>query len=48
MHDRSAMARDAKTVAGWDFERIIPCHGDVIEGKGKEAGEKAYVKFLKA
>ena len=22
-----AMKRDAKTVAGWDFERIIPCHG---------------------
>lgn len=21
------MQRDAKTVAGWDFERIIPCHG---------------------
>ena len=21
------MKRDAKTVAGWDFERIIPCHG---------------------
>ena len=22
-----AMKKDAKTVAGWDFERIIPCHG---------------------
>ena len=21
------MKRDAKTVSGWDFERIIPCHG---------------------
>jgi hypothetical protein len=21
------MKRDAKTVAGWNFERIIPCHG---------------------
>jgi len=21
------MKRDAKTVAGWDFTRIIPCHG---------------------
>ncbi|KAJ3479916.1 hypothetical protein NLI96_g8731 [Meripilus lineatus] len=25
-HSR-AMKRDAATVAGWDFERIIPCHG---------------------
>lgn len=23
----SAMARDAKKVAAWDFDRIIPCHG---------------------
>lgn len=22
-----AMKRDAETVAGWDFDRIIPCHG---------------------
>lgn len=22
-----AMSRDAKTVASWDFHRIIPCHG---------------------
>lgn len=21
------MKRDAKTVAAWDFEKIIPCHG---------------------
>jgi hypothetical protein len=23
----SAMRRDAKTVAGWEFDRIIMCHG---------------------
>ena len=23
----SAMGRDAHTVAGWDFDRVIPCHG---------------------
>ncbi|CAE6499674.1 unnamed protein product [Rhizoctonia solani] len=28
--DRNAMSRDAKTVAGWDFDRIIPCHGASI------------------
>ena len=22
-----AMSRDVKTVASWDFHRIIPCHG---------------------
>ncbi|KAF8324308.1 uncharacterized protein EI90DRAFT_3146910 [Cantharellus anzutake] len=40
--DKAAMARDAKTVAGWDFNRIVPCHGDVIEEKGKEAFLEAY------
>lgn len=45
--DKAAMARDAKTVASWDFERIIPCHGDVIEGKGKEAWTTAYANYLK-
>lgn len=25
--DPQAMRRDAKTVADWDFDRIIPCHG---------------------
>ncbi|EJT99465.1 hypothetical protein DACRYDRAFT_110186 [Dacryopinax primogenitus] len=45
--DKAAMGRDAKTVASWDFERIIPCHGDVIEGKGKEAWTRAYANLLK-
>jgi len=44
--DKKAMIRDAKTVAGWDFERLIPCHGDVIEGRGKEAWVAAYSKYL--
>ncbi|KAJ6487106.1 hypothetical protein C8R47DRAFT_515555 [Mycena vitilis] len=40
--DADAMTRDAKTVAGWDFSRIIPCHGDVIEGEGKKVWREAY------
>ncbi|KAI1792382.1 hypothetical protein LXA43DRAFT_1093625 [Ganoderma leucocontextum] len=41
-----AMRRDAKTVAQWDFDRIIPCHGDVIETGGKNAWTQAYRDFL--
>jgi len=44
--DVEAMKRDAKIVAGWDFERIIPCHGDVIEKDGKAAWRAAYTHFL--
>jgi len=44
--DKEAMKRDATTVANWDFERIIPCHGDVIEKEGKKAWRDAYKAFL--
>ncbi|RDB30331.1 hypothetical protein Hypma_007249 [Hypsizygus marmoreus] len=44
--DKDAMRRDAKTVAGWDFEKIIPCHGDVIEKDGKKAWLEAYKFYL--
>jgi len=44
--DKVAMARDAKAVAKWDFERIIPCHGDTIDTDAKRAWETVYAKFL--
>jgi len=44
--DKEAMKRDAKTVAGWDFDRIIPCHGDVIETDGNKAWRDAYKFYL--
>ncbi|KAJ7598658.1 hypothetical protein C8J56DRAFT_814825 [Mycena floridula] len=44
--DKPAMTRDAKTVAEWDFERVIMCHGDVIETDGKKAWASAYTKYL--
>lgn len=44
--DKEIMRRDAKTVANWDFERIIPCHGDVIEKDGNRAWREAYKVFL--
>jgi len=44
--DKAAMTRDARTVAGWDFDRVIPCHGDVIESGGKAAWQEAYKWFL--
>ncbi|TCD67124.1 hypothetical protein EIP91_000464 [Steccherinum ochraceum] len=44
--DKEAMKRDVKTTMGWDFERIIPCHGDVIEKNAKEAWRSAFQYFL--
>ncbi|KAK0449588.1 uncharacterized protein EV420DRAFT_1338429 [Desarmillaria tabescens] len=44
--DKEAMKTAAKTVDGWDFQRIIPCHGDVIEKDAKQAWKDAYTFFL--
>lgn len=41
-----ATRRDAKAVQEWGFERIIPCHGDVVEKDAKKAWEKAYRFYL--
>ncbi|KAI0826413.1 hypothetical protein BC629DRAFT_77995 [Irpex lacteus] len=43
--DKEAMKRDLKVVRGWDFTRIIPCHGDVVEKDGKAAFEEAFKWF---
>jgi hypothetical protein len=40
------MRRDAKKVAEWDIERVVPCHGDVINEGGKEAWTSTYEWFL--
>ncbi|OAL07722.1 hypothetical protein IQ06DRAFT_210157 [Phaeosphaeriaceae sp. SRC1lsM3a] len=44
--DYTLMRRDAKRVAEWDVERIIPCHGDVIEQKCDRAWREAYQWYL--
>lgn len=33
--DRGGFSESIKRINGWDFERIVPCHGDVIESGGK-------------
>jgi UDP-2,3-diacylglucosamine pyrophosphatase LpxH len=38
---RSRFAKDAEVVAAWDFERIIPAHGDEVNTDAKR-------KFLTA
>ena len=33
--DRKGFAQSVSVIKKWDFDRIIPCHGDVIETGGK-------------
>ncbi|KAI4706356.1 hypothetical protein J4E89_009090 [Alternaria sp. Ai002NY15] len=44
--DYTLMRRDAKKVAEWQIERIIPCHGDVLHTGGNEAWVMVYDWFL--
>ncbi|KAK5560491.1 hypothetical protein LTR46_000799 [Exophiala xenobiotica] len=44
--DRAGFAASAKRMkAAWDYDRIIPCHGDVIETGGKSVMDKAMAWF---
>ncbi|MCJ1242788.1 hypothetical protein MMC14_010797 [Varicellaria rhodocarpa] len=40
--DRPSFDESVGRIAGWDFERIIPCHGDVIESGGKGVFRKVF------
>jgi len=44
--DVSAMKRDAKVVSSWDFDRLIPCHGDVMETGAKKYWVALYQRLL--
>jgi hypothetical protein len=39
---RENLNESAKIIDGWEFDKIIVAHGDVIEGNGKEVFETVY------
>jgi len=40
--DRTGFNKSIARINGWDFDRIIPCHGDVIETGGKSIFLKVF------
>lgn len=46
--DRESLNDSIARIDGWDFERIVPCHGDVVEGHGKELFRKVFAWHLEA
>lgn len=46
--DRAGFAESAKRIRQWDYDRIIPCHGDVIETGGKSIMEQATAWFVES
>ncbi|KAF2027619.1 hypothetical protein EK21DRAFT_114707 [Setomelanomma holmii] len=46
--DRNGFHKSVERIQKWQFERIISCHGDVIEGNGKAIFEKVFAWHLEA
>lgn len=46
--DRQGFNASARKIASWDFDKIIPCHGDVIESDGKGIFKKVFDWHLTA
>ncbi|POR39286.1 Uncharacterized protein TPAR_00516 [Tolypocladium paradoxum] len=46
--DRASVNESLKAIAAWDFVTLIPCHGDVLEGNGKEVFNKVFKWHLEA
>ncbi|KAI9811791.1 MAG: hypothetical protein M1832_000685 [Thelocarpon impressellum] len=44
--DRPGFNASIARIAKWDFDRIIPCHGDVIETGGKDVFKKVFAWHL--
>ncbi|KAF8543202.1 hypothetical protein BDD12DRAFT_874824 [Trichophaea hybrida] len=44
--DKPSWAESARRVAAWDFDRIIPCHGDVIETDGNDVFRRLFAWHL--
>lgn len=40
--NRASFNDSVKVIDQWDFTTVIPCHGDVIEGDGKEVFRKVF------
>lgn len=44
--DKTRFNESINAINKWDFNTIIPCHGDVIEGNGKSVFEKVFAWHL--
>jgi|SRR5687767_10834433 glyoxylase-like metal-dependent hydrolase (beta-lactamase superfamily II) len=44
--DRASFNESVRLIYKWDFDTLIPCHGDVAEGNGKELFHKVFLWHL--
>ncbi|KAL2807759.1 hypothetical protein BJX63DRAFT_60931 [Aspergillus granulosus] len=48
MSDRKGFSASVQRIMAWEFNRIIPCHGDVIENDGRQIFHTVMAPFLTA
>jgi hypothetical protein len=46
--NRPSYNKSVARIANWDFDRIVPCHGDVIEENGKSVFQKVMQWHIEA
>jgi glyoxylase-like metal-dependent hydrolase (beta-lactamase superfamily II) len=42
VRDRDAARASLERILGWDFRRIVPGHGEILEASGREALAEGY------
>lgn len=45
--DSGGFDESVRRIAGWDFETVVPCHGETMVGDGKAVFEKVFEWHLK-
>ncbi|MGH2833806.1 MAG: DUF4336 domain-containing protein [Solirubrobacteraceae bacterium] len=45
--DRRAVRRSLERILEWDFERILPGHGEIVHTGGKDAFEEGFARLLR-
>ena len=48
VRDRAAARASLERILGWDFDRVIPSHGEVCEEGGRRALREAWNRLLRA
>lgn len=46
--DRPAFNASVSKIARWDFEKIIPCHGETIESEGQDVFKRLFAWHIDA
>lgn len=45
-NDKASVASSVQKILSWDFDRVVPAHGSIINTQGKEKFKSAYEWFL--